>query len=151
MAVSVLLELLGDLGNFWVLDGCFICLVVLLSSGSVLSGPLLFELGASVGVLPADLGGDFTQNAELGGWLEAEFSHGFWDDDVASLEVFWDTRVGLEVGHGQLAASSLVGAHTTDGLADDVGWVTEVEWTTLVVEVGTLLEVLKIVSLGTEE
>lgn len=150
MSITVLLQLGVELGDFWVLDGGLEGGVELLSAGSVGGGPLLFELSADLGVVPADLGANVTEDAELGGRLEAELSHGLWDEDVAGGVLLWDAGEGLEVGEGSLAADGLVGAHTTDGLADDLGWVVEMEWTALVVEVGALLEVLHVVGLGTE-
>lgn len=70
---------------------------------------------------------------------------------MAGLVLGWDAGVDLETGEGGLAAGGLGWGHALDGALQDLGWVAEVERTTLVVEVRALLELVEVVGSGAEE
>lgn len=95
-----------------------------------------------VAVLPAELLGQAANSAVLAAGLEAEDTESL-GDDHALLGVVRgrDTLEDLQAVHGSLAASSLVGNHSADGLVEDARRGTEVEGTVGLVEAGSLAEV----------
>lgn len=81
-------------------------------------------------VLPADLVRQTTDGAELSARLQSQDPQCLWDNHSLLLVIWWwDTFENLQSLHGSGTSGGFVRDHASDGLVENSGWGSEVEWT----------------------
>lgn len=121
----------------------------LVVSGSA-STALVLELVDDVGVLPANFGGETSQDGVGTVGAESESAQSMRNDDTSlSIKRRGSSLENLQTRQGSSSLGSLVGQHTADNTPEDLGRSTEMEGTVTGVGVSTLAqegEVLELVA-----
>lgn len=158
--LSLVAELLESLGGLVVDLGALLGLgklaggdLLALVVGGALGLAALLESGNNILVLPADLGAETANGAELATGLESQDTKSLGNDHLLLLVIGGrDTLEDLEALKGSGATGSLVGNHAADSLVEDAGRSAEVEGTTASgVVPGHLAQVRVVLELGAEE
>lgn len=102
---------------------------------------LELKLLNNITILPSDLRGQTAENAECTSGAKTEYTEGVRDDHALSLVIRRrDTLEDLKTGKSLLTTNSLVGNHTADSAPEDLGGRSQVEGSSLGVDVATLAQ-----------
>merc|ERR1711981_429133 len=114
-------------------------LLLVVGRGSDLT--LELKLLNNITILPSDLRGQTAENAECTSGAKTEYTEGVRDDHALSLVIRRrDTLEDLKTGKSLLTTNSLVGNHTANSAPEDLGGRSQVEGSSLGVDVATLAQ-----------